>query len=216
MKNLIIIGAGNFGREVYAIARQSLGCGVEWTIKGFLDSRRSILQGLGYDVGVLDSVEDYRPEPGDVFICALGEPKAKKHYASLVIEKGGAFHTLIHPTAFLGEHTAIGAGGILCPYAVVSSHTVLEEFVTVQFHAVVGHDCRIGKWSQISPGAIISGWVTFEESVFAGSNSTCLPHSRAERDSVIGAGSVVLKRVGAGQTVFGVPARPVQFPATDR
>jgi hypothetical protein len=40
--------------------------------------------------------------------------------------------------------------------------------------------------------------------------------SRAKRDSVIGAGSVVLKGVGADQTVFGAPAKPVRLPTPER
>ena len=37
MKNLIIIGAGGFAREIYWHAQKSIGFGVEWRIKGFLD-----------------------------------------------------------------------------------------------------------------------------------------------------------------------------------
>ena len=37
MKNLIIIGCGGFAREIYWHAQKSIGFGVEWQIKGFLD-----------------------------------------------------------------------------------------------------------------------------------------------------------------------------------
>ena len=35
MKNLLIIGARGFGREIYNLALESIGYGTEFTIKGF-------------------------------------------------------------------------------------------------------------------------------------------------------------------------------------
>ena len=37
MKNLIIVGAGGMGRSVYCIANGSIGYGIDFEIKGFID-----------------------------------------------------------------------------------------------------------------------------------------------------------------------------------
>ena len=37
MKHLVIIGVGGFGREVFCHAKGSMGYGIDWDIKGFLD-----------------------------------------------------------------------------------------------------------------------------------------------------------------------------------
>lgn len=49
MKDLIIIGAGGMGRTMYDLARESLGYGIEFQIKGFIDDKISALNGfVGY------------------------------------------------------------------------------------------------------------------------------------------------------------------------
>ena len=37
MKHLIIIGAGGMGRTMYDMARESVGYGIEYDIRGFID-----------------------------------------------------------------------------------------------------------------------------------------------------------------------------------
>ena len=89
MKQLLIIGARGWGREVYAMLPNSLGYGVDFEMKGFLDDDNEALTGLnGYPL-IIDSVEHYKPQPNDVFICALGEPKWKKQYSEIILNKGG-------------------------------------------------------------------------------------------------------------------------------
>ncbi len=46
MRDLIIVGAGGMGRTIYDIARESIGYGSEFVIKGFIDDNLSALEGL--------------------------------------------------------------------------------------------------------------------------------------------------------------------------
>lgn len=78
MKHLIIIGAGNFGREVFSWAAQCNEYNIDWTLKGFLDDRPNILNNFPGYGRILASVDNYVPETDDLFICALGEPGPKK------------------------------------------------------------------------------------------------------------------------------------------
>ena len=49
MKHLLIVGAGGFGREMFGAAREAVGYGTEFDIKGFLDARADALAGFqGY------------------------------------------------------------------------------------------------------------------------------------------------------------------------
>ena len=43
MKELIIIGAGGIGREVYHLAMKCSGINTEYTIKGFIDDNIHVL-----------------------------------------------------------------------------------------------------------------------------------------------------------------------------
>lgn len=212
LKNLIIINAGNFGREVFSWAEQMPGCGVEWRIKGFLDSRRDILAGHNYDVPILASPEDYIPAGEDFFICALGDPAEKKRYCKLLLNRGGKFTNIIHPTVVLGKNVKLGNGVILCPNVVVSCDAIIGNFVGVNLLTSVGHDVVIDDFCQINPNVSIGGGSVLREAVTVGSNAVILPKATVEEFAVVGAGSVVLRKVKAHQTVFGVPAKPVALP----
>ena len=51
MKNLYIVGAGGFGREVYAWLLDLPECNFEWQIKGFLDDNLEAMDGFNYEAG---------------------------------------------------------------------------------------------------------------------------------------------------------------------
>lgn len=212
LKNLIIINAGNFGREVYAWAKQAKDYGEKWRIKGFLDSRLDILNGFHYDVPILAAPEDYVPESEDLFVCAIGEPAVAKRYCELILSRGGKFSNIIHPTVVFGENVKLGTGVILCPNVVVSCDATIGSFVGINLHTSVGHDVVIGDFCQVNPNASIGGRAVLKEGVTVGSNAVVLPNAVVEEFAVIGPGSVVLRKVHAYQTVFGMPAKPVPLP----
>ena len=76
-KNLIIISAGEFGRETYTWASQLIVDGAPWRIKGFLDSRPHVLDGYDYDVRILGDVEHYSIEENDVFCLLYTSPSPR-------------------------------------------------------------------------------------------------------------------------------------------
>jgi len=213
MKNLIIIGAGKFGREVYSWAKQMRAHGVEWQIKGFLDNRRQILDSFNYNVAILAAPENYIPLLDDLFVCAVGCPQTKKQYCEMLTARGARFVNIIHPTVVMGENVKIGNGVILCPYVVVSCEATVGDFVSVNLHVVLGHDAKIGSYCQINSNVSLGGGAIVQEGVTIGSNSAILPNAIVEKYAVVGAGTVVLRKVNTGQTVFGVPAKPVYVPA---
>lgn len=205
-KNLVIIGAGGFGREVYTWALQTIQSGAPWAIKGFLDDKSGTLEGYKYDVPHLNTVADYVPQQKDVFLCAVGEPKQKKRCCSIIEGKGGIFATLIHPTAVIGLNTKIGAGSIIGPLTQLSCEILLGKSVCFGTHSNTGHDTIIGDYCQISGACEINGNAVLEEGVFLGSHATILPKAHVGAWAFVGAGSVVLRRVMPGAKVFGNPA----------
>lgn len=212
LKNLIIIGAGSFGREAYVWAKQSKENGLLWQVKGFLDDNKNALAGYSYEVGVVSSVKEYKPKLNDVFICPMGNPKIKKKLVSMILKKRGVFTNVTHSTVVLGKNVKLGIGIILCPYSVISSDSVIGDFVSVNLHANIGHDVRVGDWCFIGPGASLNGRVILEKSVFIGSHGVVLPGGYVSKEAMVAAGSVVVGKIGVGVTVIGVPAKPLHFP----
>lgn len=75
----------------------------------------------------------------------------------------------------------------------------------------ISHDVTVGDFSSLRARVEIGGNVTLGKSVFIGSKATIIPKIKKEDTSIIGAGSVVVKKVKTGTTVFGNPAKEISF-----
>ena len=209
MKHLLIIGARGFGREVYNLF---LKCNYQdMECKGFLDDNGNALDSYENYPPIISSVEAYTPQDDDVFICAMGDTKWKRHYVELIQSKGGTFISLIHPSVEIGLNTKIGTGCIIRTNASISCDIEIGEFVTIMGYAVIGHDAKIGKWSHIGAHCFMGGFSQIGEMVTMHPGSRILPHKKVMNSAIIGAGSVVLSKVKEATTVFGIPARRIEM-----
>lgn len=208
MKNLIIIGCGGFAREIFWHAQKSHGFGEDWRIKGFLDGDVK-LSAADYELlpaDVLGDVDGYEICADDVFTCAVGTPKVRRHLSEKIFSRGGEFINIISKLADVMPTVKIGRGVIICPQVVIGDRASLEDFVALNVAATVGHDAQVGKFSCVMPHASISGGSSIGAEVLIGSGAIILPKARVGDGSTVGAGSVVLKKIRAGKIVFGNPA----------
>jgi sugar O-acyltransferase (sialic acid O-acetyltransferase NeuD family) len=209
MRKLLIVGAGGFGREVYAWASDFPKESRDWEITGFLDDNLQALDHYHYDVPIIGTISDYIPKPDECLVLAVGLPPVKRNIIELLNSRGASWITLIHPTVVIGRNVQIGEGCVVCPHAMVTCDITLGNFVTLNAHSTVGHDAVVGDRTTASVHADITGFVQIGEDVFLGSHASILPGAKVGDRAVIGAGSVVLKRVKPGVTVIGVPAKPL-------
>lgn len=209
MTRLLIIGAGGFGREILDWALEALQKNRNWEVGGFLDANPAALNGYKCGYSILDDPLLYMPQEGDRFICAIGHPSTKLRICRSLTERGAKFITLIHPTAIIGTRCVVGAGCVFCPGAVVTSDVKIGDFVMMNLQSTVGHDAIVADGCTLSPHADLNGFGSLGEGVFLGSHAVVLPGAKVGDYAVVGAGSVVLKKVKAGATVMGVPAKQI-------
>jgi len=200
MKRLVIIGASAMGRETFAYARE---CGME--VRGFLDSRGDLLKGFKDYPPILSSVEEYHVKGDDVFVCAVGDPAMKRQYADAITAKGGAFVSVVHPSAYVGMNVRLGEGCIICPHAVITNDSTLGRHVIVNVSASINHDNHIGDCSTICPGCRLAGRVSVGQSVFLGTGAIVIPDVRLGDNVFVAAGAVVARSFESGR-LMGVPA----------
>lgn len=209
MKDLLIIGARGFGREVYNLALDCIKSGLQIRIKGFLDDNADALDGYDNYPSILSSVEDYQIQSNDVFICALGDVKYKKVYVDKILNKGGEFISLIHPLALIGQNTTIGQGCIVRTICSISCDITIGDFVTIMGFVNIGHDANVSNWCHIGAYSFMGGFSFLGDSVTIHPGCKILPHKKVGDNAIVGAGSVVLRNVRANTSVFGVPAKKI-------
>jgi sugar O-acyltransferase (sialic acid O-acetyltransferase NeuD family) len=212
MKQLIIIGAGGFGREVYNSAIESNGYGEDFLIKGFIDDNIHKLDNFEGYPPILSTIDEYMPQPDDVFSCAIGNVKTRKLLSLKIIWKGGIFITLIHKLAYISKNVKMGNGCIILAGARIHCDVTIGNHVIMQPYSITGHDVKVGDWSLLNAYADCGGGSVLGELVTLHTTSFILPLSVLEDEATVGAGSVVLRKVAKGITVFGVPAKPVLTP----
>ena len=210
-KNLIIIGAGPFGREIRDLAagiESAAGEDCPWRLTGFLDDRDVSPGGIP----VLGSPADHQPKAGDVFVCAIGDPKQRAKYAAMLRARGGEFAILVEPSAKIGGQTELASGCIVGPFCVISCHVTTGQDTVFTSHVTVGHDVRLGMFCHVAAYAFLGGGAIIGDHVIIHPHASILPGVTIGDGATIGAGSVVMRSVPAGATVFGVPAMKVAKP----
>ena len=204
MKNLLIIVATAFGRETYYLATQCKGYLKEFRIKGFLDDRTNALDNYKGYPPIISSVEDYKVQPDDIFVCALGNGTYKKHYVEIISSKGGQFISLIHPTVNIHTNAEIGEGCIIKNGVNVCCDTKIGNFVTIYSYTVIGHDAVIGDWCHLETNSFIGGGAQLSPFSTIHTGGIIFPDIKIGENAIVGAGSVVLSNVKENSTVFGI------------
>jgi sugar O-acyltransferase (sialic acid O-acetyltransferase NeuD family) len=208
MRNLVIIGASGFAREMYDLALACYGNQSDFSVKGFLSDNPSTIEEMGYP-SVLNTVTDYEPVVGDVFFCAIGNLYHRKKTVEIILSKGGKFINLIHPTAIISPSVKLGIGVGIKSYCVLASDVIVEDFTFLQSSVIMGHDVHIGRFCQVNSFSFFAGYVRVHDMVSVNAGVRIIQNVIVEEESVVGIGSVVLRRVKKQTTVFGNPAKRI-------
>lgn len=205
-RRILIVGAGGFGREVLHWARDA------WPdrtslIAGFLSDDPCRLDGFAMDVGIVSTVQGYRPADGDYLLLGIGVPYSRRLVAEWLRGYDARFLTLVHPHAVVATTATIGEGSIVCPFAVVSDSARLGRCVLVNYHASLGHDATAGDYAVLSPYATLGGGARVDEEVFLGLHASVGPGRIVGMRSKVSANSCVLSNTVPDSIIFGVPGR---------
>lgn len=210
MKDLIIVGASGFGREVLQWVKHCNVIKNTWNIKGFIDDNTQALDGYQCDYIVIDSIKNYNIQEGDHFAIAIALPKVKKIVVEILQSRGAKFATIVHPTAIVSEFCKIGDGVIITANAKISPNVKVGNFVTL-LGSGLGHDAIVEDFCTITGNCSINGYVTLGEGAFIGSNSCIAPGKKVGAWALVAMGSMVIMNVRPNTKVMGNPAKKINI-----
>ncbi len=208
MKDIYIINAGGFGRNVASAVREDPEHGKKWILRGFLDGRKDVLR-LS-NLPVVGDPMTFHYEKSQIMICALGDPAMRRKYAQPLLDQGAEFMNVM-PKIHRSERVRIGDGCIFEHDVSMGADAQIGSFVTILANTIVGYDVHVGSYTTIASFVFLGGGVQVGEGVTIHPHATVLPRVKIGDGAVIGAGSVVVRNVPAGVTVFGNPAKPFVF-----
>lgn len=206
MKNLVIIGAGGMGRTIYSNALESIGYGDSFVIKGFIDDNVKALDNFKNYPAIIGTIKDYVPADNDVFVSSIGG-NSRRGCMEEIISRGGEFIEIIHKTARIYTNVKLGKGNFIGAYSVIGNDAVVGDYNMIQSYSVIGHDAIIGSWNRIDTHVTCVGGIVIEDDVNIHTGAIISHNVRVENGAHVGAGSFVIRKVMAGTTVFGNPAK---------
>jgi sugar O-acyltransferase (sialic acid O-acetyltransferase NeuD family) len=209
MKNLIIIGAGGMGRQVYLFAKSCVGYQKEYDIKGFLDDNPDAMKGFEEFPPLLGSVDNYEIQLDDVFFNSIGDVQAKKNCITKIINRGGEFITLIHPTATVSEGTTVGKGCMIAARVGIGVESSVGDFCLIQDNAIIGHDVHVGDFCRIDCNVVLIAGVKLDDGVCIHTSSVINHNVHIGENAMVGALSFVIRNVKPGMVVQGNPAKRI-------
>lgn len=205
-KNLFLVGAGDFGREMESWLELLPDFHEKWDIKGYLDDNLNALNGFPSEYSVLDNPLKFHFTSNDYVLMCITNTEAKQNLADNLKNKV-KFFNFIAPDATISKYVNIGNGSIICLKASISTNVTIDDFVFINIGTHVGHDCHVGAYCSIMPNVDIGGDVRIGQKVFIGANSTIIPKITVYDNITIGAGSIVIRDLKVKGTYFGNPAK---------
>lgn len=212
MKDIVIYGAGGFGREIACLIRliNENRPELEWNLIGFLDDDEK-LWGTKNEYGtVLGGVEWLNQYTKDLACAiAVGNPTAVQKIVGEINNPKVLFPNLYAPSVtFLDkENLHIGQGNIICTNCFISCNVTIGSFNLFNGYIPIGHDAVIGDCNVVMPSCNISGGVVIGNGNFLGVQSVVLQYIKIGNNTRIGANSVIMRKTKDGYLYVGNPAK---------
>jgi sugar O-acyltransferase (sialic acid O-acetyltransferase NeuD family) len=156
---------------------------------------------LGKETEVIDKLKKF-----DFFACVGHNGIREKIHTQLSQALGNPINA-IHPSAVISASVKMGDGVMIAANATLNPLVQLGRGVICNTSSSIDHECVIGDFCHIAPGAVLCGNVQVGRNSFIGANSVIRQGITIGNNVTIGAGTVVIKDVPDNATLVGNPAR---------
>jgi sugar O-acyltransferase (sialic acid O-acetyltransferase NeuD family) len=201
-KRILVYGAGGHGRSLVALI-QKLGT---YEIAGFLDDGYELGEEV-YGLKILGGADQLHDLAGVGIRMAvngvggIGDLQIRLSVFDKLSKAGFFCPRVIHPTAFIEESTALSDGVQVFPFAYVGTEVDVGFGTIINTGAIISHNCQLGQYVNLSPGATLAGGVIVDEGALVGMRATVNLYVHIGRRARIGNGATVKADVPDGGVV---------------
>ncbi|MBR1431793.1 acetyltransferase [Ruminococcus sp.] len=213
MRDLIIIGASGFGREVAWLVERINQKDSTWNLLGFIDDNDDIQSDVTNGYKVLGKTESIVSYEDTYFVCAVGASKTREKIIDKIkaIKSDIKFATLIDPSVELSEFVQIGEGSIICAHTILTVNIEIGSHVIINLDCTIGHDAVLKDYVTLYPSVNVSGATKIGHCSELGTGMQIIQGKTVGDYSIVGAGAVVVKDIPDNCTAVGSPAKPIKF-----
>lgn len=142
------------------------------------------------------------------FFIAVGDNQVRHKIYHQLSKQNMLPANAIHPSAVIDASAGIADHGVM-----IAAQVSINPLASIGIGAIcntgciIEHECVVGEFAHIGPGAVLCGNVKIGEGTFVGANAVIKQGITIGKNAMIGAGAVVVKNVADNVTVVGVPAK---------
>ena len=206
-KKIVLFGTGEFSQEIYLYLKKFS----SFQVIAFTIHRQFIKENelFGLPIIPFEEIElQFSPNECSMLIC-VGFSKMNKKREKIFAEvkqKGYKLENFIHPSTYIWNEIEIGENCIILENNVIRPFVRIGNDVIIENGNIISHHSIIKDHSYITSHVVIAGHVTIESNCYLGINCTIRNRISIARESLIGAGAIILKNtrekeVYSGQTV---------------
>jgi len=208
LKDIVLVGAGGFGREVLWILEENK----DWNILGFIDGSDELTGKMinGYPIlGTEEWLVNCKSEINAV-IC-IGNPKVRKAVVDKIsVNTNIKFPNIIANDVRFSKHVEFGVGNIICSSSILTVNIKLGDFNIINLSCTIGHDVNLHNYITVYPGVNISGNVEIGNETEIGTGTKIIQGLLITNNVITGAGAVVVKDLTESGTYIGVPVKKIR------
>lgn len=139
---------------------------------------------------------------------AVGDNRSRERMCRALSDRVKWHPGMIHPQAIVAKDVVLSVGVVVLAGAVVQTGTRVGAHSIVNSRASVDHDCQIGCFAHVGPGAVLCGHVAANEGSFLGAGCTVKQCLSVGPWCTLGMGACLTRSmVTPNETWIGVPAR---------
>lgn len=209
MKDIVIYGAGGFGREVACLIQTINKVNTEWNFIGFIDDEQEsgTCCEYGQVLGGLQYLNTYDRKLA--VVIAIGSSAALQDLSTRIVNPKIYFPNMIAPGVIFHDENSVllGKGNIILFHSIISCNVRLGNFNLLNNDVMVGHDSEIGDFNVLNPSTRISGNVRIGDMNFFGVCSVILQKLIIGNNTRIAANSCVMRNTKDKGLYIGTPAQ---------